>query len=121
MFGVAPKVHSWTLGACPSKHKDGGRDRVQAISPAVLVSRKARVLHGRPSEVWLGIREQPRSRLVPTHAGLQTARSFSRLCAVEINAHSWLTRWTPRRRNCRKPRACLICPFTGSTTSLRLA
>ena len=34
-------------------------------------------------------------------------------------AHSPLTLFKPRRRNCLKPLACLICPNTGSTTCFR--
>ena len=45
--------------------------------------------------------------------------SLRRLCAVQTIAHSALTLVRPRRRNCRKPRACLMCPKTGSTTCLR--
>ncbi len=45
--------------------------------------------------------------------------SLRRLCTVQTIAHSALTWSRPRRRNCRKPRACLICPNTGSTTCLR--
>src|SRR5439155_1067795 len=56
-----------------------------------------------------------------SHAVPHTFLNFSRLCAVQISAHSSPTRSTPRRRNWRKPRACLICPFTGSTISLRRA
>ncbi len=36
-------------------------------------------------------------------------------------AHSCCTAIRPRRRNCRKPRACLICPNTGSTIAFRHA
>ena len=42
--------------------------------------------------------------------------SFRRLCAVQRSAHSDRTLLSPRRRNCRKPLACLIWPMTGSTT-----
>jgi len=35
---------------------------------------------------------------------------------VQIAAYSARTFLTPRNRNWRKPRACLICPNTGSTT-----
>ena len=45
--------------------------------------------------------------------------SFTRLWAVQIMAHSARTFSTPRNRNWRKPRACLICPNTGSTNSDR--
>ena len=38
------------------------------------------------------------------------------LCVRQIMAHSPCTFSRPRNRNCRKPRACLICPNTGSTT-----
>jgi hypothetical protein len=47
--------------------------------------------------------------------------SFSRLWVVHTSAHSPRTFSTPRSRNCRKPRACLICPKTGSTIVLRPA
>jgi hypothetical protein len=40
---------------------------------------------------------------------------FSRLCVRQRRVHSPLTFLRPRSRNCRKPRACLICPNTGST------
>src|SRR5712671_6627703 len=36
-------------------------------------------------------------------------------------AHSPRTFTNPRNRNCRNPRACLICPKTGSTIVLRAA
>src|SRR6266403_525774 len=39
--------------------------------------------------------------------------------AVQIIAHSARTLSTPRNRNWRNPRACLICPNTGSTTCFR--
>ena len=35
---------------------------------------------------------------------------------VQIAAYSARTFLTPRNRNWRKPRACLFCPNTGSTT-----
>ncbi len=34
---------------------------------------------------------------------------------VHTSDHSPCTFSNPRNRNCRKPRACLICPITGST------
>src|SRR5271155_4576702 len=37
------------------------------------------------------------------------------LWAVQISAHSACTASRARSRNCRNPRACLICPNTGST------
>src|SRR6266852_2663723 len=45
--------------------------------------------------------------------------SFWRLWVVQIMAHSARTFSTPRNRNWRNPRACLICPNTGSTTCFR--
>jgi len=42
--------------------------------------------------------------------------SFRRLWVVQMMAHSARTFSTPRNRNWRKPRACLICPNTGFTT-----
>jgi hypothetical protein len=51
-----------------------------------------------------------------TAAGrLRPWASLVRLWAVQISAHSARTASTPRSRNWRKPRACLICPNTGST------
>ena len=44
--------------------------------------------------------------------------NFSRLCPVQMSDHSPLTFSSPRNRNCRKPRACLIWPNTGSTVSI---
>ena len=41
-------------------------------------------------------------------------KSFKRLWVVQTMAHSARTFLTPRNRNWRKPRACLICPNTGS-------
>jgi hypothetical protein len=38
---------------------------------------------------------------------------------VQIMAHSARTFLTPRNRNWRNPRACLICPNAGSTTCFR--
>src|ERR1700730_12593455 len=43
------------------------------------------------------------------------AVSLSRLWAVQTSTHSCLTLSNPCSRNCRNPRACLICPNTGST------
>ena len=40
---------------------------------------------------------------------------------MQIRAHSPRTFSIPRKRNCRNPRACLICPKTGSTMNLRVA
>ena len=37
----------------------------------------------------------------------------------QISAHSACTASRPRSRNCRNPRACLICPNTGSTICFR--
>src|SRR5260370_40398933 len=45
--------------------------------------------------------------------------SFRRLWAVQIIAHSARAFSTPRNRNWLKPRACLICPNSGSTTCFR--
>ncbi len=45
--------------------------------------------------------------------------SFVMLCAVHTMPHSPLTLSMPRNRNCRKPRACLIWPNTGSGSCLR--
>ena len=47
--------------------------------------------------------------------------SLSRLWPVQMSSHSRFTFSSPRSRNCRKPRACLICPNTGSTVSIRNA
>ena len=41
------------------------------------------------------------------------------LWVVQISAHSACTASRPRSRNCRNPRACLICPNTGSTICFR--
>ena len=49
----------------------------------------------------------------------RAAANLSRLWTVQISVHSLCTCASPRRRNWRKPRACLICPNTGSTTCLR--
>src|SRR5712691_4213927 len=43
------------------------------------------------------------------------------LCVRHTRAHSARTLSIPRNRNCRNPRACLICPNTGSTITLRAA
>jgi hypothetical protein len=40
---------------------------------------------------------------------------------MQISAHSPRTFSSPRKRNCRNPRACLICPNTGSTMNFRVA
>src|SRR6266403_690770 len=40
---------------------------------------------------------------------------------MQIRAHSPRTFSSPRKRNCRNPRACLICPNTGSTMNFRVA
>ena len=60
-----------------------------------------------------------------THAYAASLRpyvnSLSRLWPVQMSSHSRFTFSSPRSRNCRKPRACLICPNTGSTVSIRNA
>src|SRR5260221_8703804 len=45
--------------------------------------------------------------------------SLRRLWAVQTMAHSARTLSMPRIRNWRNPRACLICPNTGSGSCLR--
>ena len=45
--------------------------------------------------------------------------NFKRLWTVQTMAHSPRTFSKPRNRNWRKPRACLICPNTGSGSCLR--
>ena len=40
---------------------------------------------------------------------------------MQIRAHSPRTFSSPRNRNCRNPRSCLICPNTGSTINFRVA
>jgi hypothetical protein len=52
----------------------------------------------------------------PPQAAFAWVKSFRRLWVVQIMAHSARTFLTPHNRNWRKPRACLICPNTGSTT-----
>jgi putative transport protein len=73
-----------------------------------------------------GRRERPQAAASPAFCGIGVAAdrlhpwaSFSRLWAVQTIAHSQRTFSMPRSRNWRKPRACLICPNTGSTTCLR--
>ena len=47
--------------------------------------------------------------------------SLSRLWPVQISDHSPFTFSSPRSRNCRNPRPCLIWPNTGSTVCIREA
>ena len=47
--------------------------------------------------------------------------SLSRLWLVQISDHSPFTFSSPRSRNCRNPRPCLIWPNTGSTVCIRKA
>ena len=47
--------------------------------------------------------------------------SLSRLWPVQISDHSPFTFSSPRSRNCRNPRPCLIWPNTGSTVCIRKA
>ena len=47
--------------------------------------------------------------------------SLSRLWPVQISDHSPSTFSSPRSRNCRNPRTCLIWPNTGSTTCIHKA
>jgi hypothetical protein len=47
--------------------------------------------------------------------------NLSRLCVAAIRCHSPFTFSRPRSRNRRRPRPSLICPFTGSTITLRRA
>ena len=49
------------------------------------------------------------------------AWSRKMLCVRQSSAHSPFTFSLPRSKNWRNPRACLICPNTGSTTHLRPA
>jgi hypothetical protein len=58
-------------------------------------------------------RQAPRARRALHHEpGLM-------LWTVQMIAHSALTVAKPRSGNCRKPRACLVCPNTGSGNYLR--
>ena len=50
---------------------------------------------------------------------LRPLASLRRLWAVQTRAHSARTFSKPRNRNWRNPRACLICPNTGSGSCLR--
>ena len=43
--------------------------------------------------------------------------SLSRLWPVQISDHSPFTFFSPRSKNCRNPRPCLIWPNTGSTVA----
>ena len=58
--------------------------------------------------------------VLPPLAGIPAPNrnNFSRLWPVQISDHSPLTFSRPRSRNCRKPRACLIWPKTGSTVCI---
>ena len=47
--------------------------------------------------------------------------SLSRLWPVRISDHSPFTFSSPRSKNCRNPRPCLIWPNTGSTVCIRKA
>jgi hypothetical protein len=60
-----------------------------------------------------------RRRNISAADRLRRWRSFRRLWAVQTIAHSARTFWKPRSRNWRNPRACLICPNTGSGSCLR--
>ena len=56
-----------------------------------------------------------------TGASAPYRNSLSRLWPVQMSDHSRFTFSKSRRRNCRKPRACLIWPNTGSTVPIRNA
>jgi hypothetical protein len=64
-----------------------------------------------------GPRDIHDSRPLPSCPG--ELPSFSKLWAVQTTPHSARTFSMPRSRNWRKPRACLICPNTGSGNCLR--
>src|ERR1700733_7111100 len=66
-----------------------------------------------------GASEASSGLLVRQVSPQRAAASFARLCAVQIIAHSALTLSMLRRRNWRKPLACLIWPKTGSTICFR--
>src|SRR6476620_5660146 len=75
---------------------------------------------------WKGREPETERHVGEFHAGVHSAviigqrlASFKRLCAVQSKLHSPETLLTPRIRNCRNPRACLIWPNTGSTTCCR--
>jgi len=55
------------------------------------------------------------------HQYCMAAYSRKTLCVRHSSAHSPFTFSFPRSKNWRNPRACLICPNTGSTTHLRVA
>jgi hypothetical protein len=88
------------LGACRSNGSAGWRGR--GILPAV---RRPGASLARPGR----------------YAATPALCSFSRLCVRQISDHSARALSMPRRRNWRRPRACLIWPKTGSTVVLRLA
>ncbi len=87
------------LGACPSIHKrsvraPGHRSLRAALRSGWMCGGPVGGFRLSDGPVCLAMRTP-----APVHAGSQVARSFSRLCAVQISDHSWLTRSTPRRRN----------------------
>ncbi len=59
-------------------------------------------------------------RQSPPQMGLfrTEVKSLSRLCPVQISCQSLFTFSSPRSRNRRKPRLCLISPKTGSTVAI---
>jgi len=110
--------------------------RLAARVGSRLVS--AQITHGSPSRVLEDIlpeRDRTEEDRRPLRGGSDRLRlvrqpaaetgalarySFKRLCAAQSRCHNAETFSTPRRRNCRSPRPCLICPNTGSADCSRL-
>ena len=59
--------------------------------------------------------------LIVEKADATLRNTFNRLCVRQTRRHSACICSSPRNRNCRKPRQCLIWPNGGSTIALRRA
>ena len=90
------------------------RSAPEGARPSPTAREHSKALHGPISG--------PKTAVFALSDGPQPITSpctFSTLCVRQIKPHSPRAFSSPRNRNCRIPRACLICPNTGSTIAFR--
>jgi hypothetical protein len=103
-----------SLGACPTNCLS--RDCRRPSSQLIWFSHRVECVRvtGSPNP------SRHSGRVVPCCPSQGRAfANFKKLWARHIRLHSSATWSSPRNSICRNPRACLICPKTGSTVCLR--
>ena len=104
LAGQRQWIATTNFAGCPSRPPDSFANSAVFTTSAKFLMRWA----GPSARAFL-------CRLTPKR------NSLSRLWPVQISDHSPLTFSSPRSRNCRNPRPCLIWPNTGSTVCIRKA